>query len=374
MFIHTNKGGRNEVCYTMARKLARRRIAESDAINVLLNVWNKQYVDPPLPESEVTLTVKNAYKKGMTNFDDSANLKEVSFNVQDCLEETINDLQQVNKNAMLTGFRDLDAFTMGFSPEELIWVVGRSGNFKSALLTKLLYQGAKSLNKPALYFSMEMGKRTMVPRLIQLSEKVNRKTAIEALKSAGSSEAFKNTMDNFDLVKFIFKSGLTTESMLAIIEKHQEKYGQLSAIGIDYLGLFKDCNNNTDRTAKQAAELKSIIAKAANCPVFCLVQAKQLYEGRYGDIELDRRCPKDSDSILDLGDFALGLWGSWTPTTDGEEKLIYGRFFKSRGYDEEVFGDNPVFCLVIDKPHLDIKDIIHVPNPPQFKQVNGRDD
>ena len=107
--------------------------------------------------------------------------------------------------------------------------------------------------------------------------------------------------------------------------------------------------------------------------MFCLVQASKRYEGNYGDIELDRSCPKDSDAILDLGDYAFGMWGHWFSATGEPVKHIYGKFFKSRGYDEEVFGDNPYFYLDIDKPKMLVKDIRHAKTFPEFQTGEGRE-
>lgn len=371
VFIQVGKGGRNEAAYTMARRLARRGIVESDAIDILSNIWNSKYVDPPLDLVELAKVVKNAYTKGVNTFDDEKHIKEISFSQRDVLEDTISDLQRPDSANFKTGFVDLDKFTMGFEAQESIIIAARSGNFKSSLLARLLQQGSKLRGKPALFFSMEMGRRTLVPRLIQMSEKVNKRTALDALRSASGSDVFTRTMQDFGNVKFIFKSGLTIESMLAIVDKHLEKYGELSAIGIDYLGMMRDVNNNTERTARAIQEIKSIIARTANCPVFTLVQAKQKYEGRGGDIELDRTCGKDSDSILDLGDYAIGMWRHWQVREGKEEYGLFGRFFKARGMDDEPFGDNPVFGIDVDAQHLDITNIHHVPNPPSFKQIGG---
>jgi replicative DNA helicase len=273
------------------------------------------------------------------------------------------------QSGFLTGYKMLDDYTMGFGPEELIWITGRSGSFKSAVLTNILQRGSKLSRKPALFFSMEMGPETLIPRTIQQSEGLTKRAVIQSLRAGTPVSSFQKTREDFEYLKFIHLSNLTTEQVLGLVDYYTETYGELSAIGFDYLGLFKGVNNNTEKTAKQAQELKTIICKAAHCPVFCLTQAKQIYEGREGDVELDRSCPKDSDSILDLGDYAIGLWGHWSPDplTGVETKHQFGRFFKSRGMDEGQYGVDPYFGLNLDKQYMRLNDIIHLANPTQIK-------
>ena len=368
LFARADEGKRNETAYTVSRRLARRGIPLGDAKKVMAGIWNGDACQPPLPTSELLKVVENAYSKGTNEFVDEGNYAGKITGIQGGLESVSKQFQK-QQSGFLTGYKMLDDYTMGFGPEELIWITGRSGSFKSAVLTNILQKGSKLSRKPALFFSMEMGPETLIPRTIQQSEGMTKRDVIKALRSGTPVSSFQKTREDFEYLKFIHLSNLTTEQVLGLVDYYTETYGELSAIGFDYLGLFKGVNNNTERTAKQAQELKTIICKAAHCPVFCLTQAKQIYEGREGDVELDRSCPKDSDSILDLGDYAIGLWGHWSPDplTGVETKHQFGRFFKSRGMDEGQYGVDPYFGLNLDKQYMRLNDIIHLANPTQIK-------
>lgn len=374
LFAKADEGKRNETAYTVARRLARRGIPLEDARKVMATVWNGDACQPPLPVGELLKVVENAYSKGVNEFVDEGNYQNQIINIKGGLE-CVSKRFQTQQGGFLTGYEMLDKFTMGFQPEELIWITGRSGNFKSTILTHFLQRGSKLARKPALYFSMEMGQDTLIPRMIQQAEGIRKKDAVKRLREGAPLTTFTKTMEDFEFVKFIYLSNLTTEQVLGLIDYHIETYGELSAVGFDYLSLFKGANNNTERTAKQAQELKTLICKAAKAPVFCLTQAKQIYEGREGDIELDRSCPKDSDSILDLGDYAIGTWGHWqyNPEKGVEEKYQFGKFFKARGMDDEAFGERPYFGLAFDKPYMRLNDIIYIKNPEafNFKQLKG---
>lgn len=372
VFMDAKEGGRNEAAYTVARRLARRGMTEVDALSIMTELWNPKHVSPPLTAYELKKVVDNAYKKGYNPVEDTgAHL--TGENVHVAISETMNDLK-MNPGGFITGHADLDAFTMGFEPETLNFIIGRSGNFKSVLLTDILQRGSYHAKKTALFFSMEMGRRTLIPRIIQSAEGLSKRQALARINEAEDTEDFEKTLDKYKYLKFNFRSDLTTESIMAMIDKHMEQFGEISAIGIDYLSLFRGCNSNTERTARQVQDLKTIVAKQAKCPVICIAQAKQVYEGRDGDIELDRRSPGDTDSILRLGDNCFGLWGHWSNDGTGERKEIYGRFFKARGFDEELFGSNPYFHMALDKPRLTVTSFSHCPTVPTFRQVSGNVD
>ena len=374
VFLKAGEGNRNENAFTVARKLARRGLSLQDAKQIMAEVWNEKHCDPPLSPYELNKVIENAYERGINQV-----LEEGSYEGK--ITEIESDLGLVSKsykentNGFLTGYGMLDEFTMGFQPGESITIAARSGNFKSAFLTNILQRGSLLAKRPALFFSMEMGRDTLVPRLIQQVEGISKKQVITAFREGKTVRDFEKTLEAFKYVKFIYLSNLSTDQILGLLDFHKEKFGQPCAVGFDYLGLFRGCNNNTERTAKQAQEIKSVVAKASGCPVFTLVQAKQLYEGRGGDIELDRACPKDSDAILDLADYSIGLWGHWIADqgTGEEKKYIFGKFFKSRGMDDEAYGLCPYFGLNIEERHMRVNDVIHIPNPPRFKQKTKGD-
>jgi hypothetical protein len=153
-----------------------------------------------------------------------------------------------------------------------------------------------------------------------------------------------------------------------MIDWYLQEKGDIGAICFDYLSLFRGCANNTEKTAQVATELKTRVAKAANCVVFCLVQAKRSYEGVQGNIEIDKQSGKDSSSIEDSGDYLLGLWNN--KDKDGK-KVHYGRFLKSRAFNSAKYDEAPYFTTDFDKPSMKLNSIELVPYSklPKFKQL-----
>lgn len=367
LFVKVEEGGRNEAAYSLTRKLARRGIFEKDA-EFIVQAWNNKYLPKPLPQTEITKVVQSAYTKGMNEHVDEGTYAKHLYSIDRALSHTNETFSGFGKGAFKTGYEFLDNYTMGFQPQELIFWLARPGNFKTAVLSNILQRGSQLSNKPALFFSMEMGVHALTVRHVQQAEGVSKKESLQLIKERKDLE---KTREAFRNVHVVGLSRLNTDRLLGLIDFYLETFGELSAVGIDYLGLFDGCANNTERTARQATELKTVIAKAANCPVFCLVQAKREYEGREGDIELDRTAGKDSSSIEDSADYLIGSWGKWHNFEHGEEKVLYGRFLKSRGFDSDEYKPNPYFGLNLDKRTMNLKDVVYIPNPPKFNQLKG---
>lgn len=368
------EGQRNVTLYHICRAFARRAVFESDMMKIA-NWWNNSQ-NKPMDSEEVERTVISAYKKGMNQIVENESVFNHIYPPRKALSEIRTMYANWTGNVFQTGYSFFDDYTMGLFRQEVYFIISRPGNFKTALLSNLLHGVSKASGKPSLFFSMEMGYDQLTQRHIQKAEHLTQRQVMEGLKTGRDFEKYEQEFKNVHVVSL---SSLNTDRVLHIMDKYMEEYGELAAIGFDYLSLFEGCANNTERTARMATELKTRIGKAANCPTLCLVQAKQTYEGDEGDIEIDRSAGKDSSSIEDSGDYVIGTWGHWVtrdiidPVTYekmGTErfKRLYGAFLKSRKYHFEKFKQNPYFEIDIDRPYMDVKDIIYVPQPPTFNQ------
>jgi hypothetical protein len=359
LFAPCVEGGRNEQAFSIAHRMFKKGFSKLDVEHALAG-WNLRN-PKPLSTGEVGKVVASAEKGRIELLDSNVDKQ---FHTIGTLLDSIPDEMRSGKKKFKTGYKFLDDYTLGgFEEEELIFIAARSGNFKTAFMTNILQKGSYLSQKPCLFFSMEMGKKTLRPRLIQTAEGLKKS---EVLAKMAQGEAFDKTREAFKHLTIVHLSNLTD-----LIENFVKKHGEIGAIGIDYLGLFKGCNNDTTRTAQQAQALKTVVAKQAGCPVFCLAQAKQLYEGREGNIELTRNCVKDSDSVLDLGDYSIGMWKHWVTFADAsEDNFLFGRFLKSRGLDSDNFRPNPYFALKWQKETMQLEDILYLDKVPfKFKQA-----
>lgn len=370
---HPKEGKRNNTLYQMCRDFARRAVPERD-MSIIAHWWNSNLETPMRPE-EVDTTVKSAYRKGVNELA-SDNYFSSIYNAKKALANLRELYKNMNENIVRTGYSFLDSYTMGFWKGEVIFLLSRPGNFKTCVLSNILHGVTKNTGKPTLFFSMEMGYDGLSMRHIQKAERMSQLEVLEGIRDGITFDAFEREFSNVHVVDL---SSLNTDRVLDIIDKFKEEHGEIGAIGFDYLSLFEGCANNTERTAKMATELKTRIAKAANCPVFCLVQAKREYEGHEGDIEIDKTAGKDSSSIEDSGDYLIGTWGHWMEqpiidaVTGGQTgtrmgKRIFGRFLKSRKFDFARYEINPYFEVDLDRQYMHVNSFKHLRVPYAFNQ------
>lgn len=365
LFTKVEEGGRNEAAYTLARKLARRGLFALDS-EFIVQAWNKQ-LPKPLPQGEITKVVQSAYTKGMNEFVDESSFANHVYEIGRAIEECAVTFKNQGQNCFKTGYAFLDNVSGGFYAGETIFIDARNGNFKTAFLDNLLQRGSQLCERPVLLLSQEMPNATLTLRRVQKVYGLTKKQAIEWVKGNNDRSAL---LDAYKYVKTCYLSNLGTEEILGLIDFYSETYGPLAAIGIDYLGLCKGANNNREKTARMATDMKTRIARAANAPVFVLSQAKQIYEGDKGSVELDRASFKDSDTVIDSADYAIGLWKKWHSQGADRMNLIFGKIMKDRGMDTEVYGAEPYFYLDLDKPTMNLKDVVFCANPPPFDQLS----
>ena len=357
IFTFPRDGGRNDACYKSARRLARRSIGETEAL-MIMEGWNRQ-LEQPLDEKELKKTVLSAYTKGMNELVDESNYKSQFFNAEKSLRSVKKAITNLKDTIVKTGFKSFDEYTMGLWKGDCIFLIARPGNFKTCIASSFLQRMGENSGKKVIYFSMEMAPDRLNLRHMQNAEGFNQMEVIEKIKEGYAFDKYKEKFKNVEVIGL---SSLSIDMVIGLIDWFIEEKGEIGGIAFDYLSLFRGCANNTERTSQTITELKTRVAKAANCPTFCLVQGRRKYEGTKGDVEIDRQAGKDSSSIEDSADFMLGFW------RHGDKR--YGRFLKSRTFNSEKYEEDPYFEVDIDKPHMRLNDIkfLEEHEVPKFKQ------
>jgi hypothetical protein len=363
LFSIPKEGERNDACYKLARHLAKRAVKEADAVQIIL--WWSSDMEKPMGERELRKTVASAFEKGVNEMVDEETFGKQFYDVDKSLKSVQRVVSNLNNTIIKTGFDFIDNYTMGLWRQDVVFILARSGNFKTCFASALMKNIAKTTGKKTLLFSMEMNPDRLNMRHMQDAEGFNQLEVIEKVKEGHSFAKYKEDYKNVEVIGL---SALTIESVLGMIDWYLQEKGDIGAICFDYLSLFRGCANNTEKTAQVATELKTRVAKAANCVVFCLVQAKRSYEGVQGNIEIDKQSGKDSSSIEDSGDYLLGLWNN--KDKDGK-KVHYGRFLKSRAFNSAKYDEAPYFTTDFDKPSMKLNSIELVPYSklPKFKQL-----
>lgn len=215
-------------------------------------------------------------------------------------------IKTLKKKCFITGHPALDACIRGVAPGEVMIIIAYSGNFKSALLQSLLLEAGKRTGLHHLFFSLEMPVSRVFERTVQMSCEVEGFKIENSFKDSDYQEEMYNKMvrEGADKLLVCQKSGVSVEQIMDYTTMAREKYGDIGAIGIDYLGLMSAPGKQDEYSRiSHCAEQAKHLAKDLNVPVIILSQVNRGTAG--GDVE--KSSAKGSGAIEASADFLLGL-------------------------------------------------------------------
>lgn len=241
----------------------------------------------------------------------------------------IDDLyQRENQNGVTgisTGFEDLDKFTSGFQPSDLIIVAGRPSMGKTAFSINIAENIALQNKLPVAIFSMEMGASQLVTRMIgsigKLDQQRMRNGSLEDDDWVRLTSAVGKINDA--PIYIDEGAGLTAFDVRARARRLQRQVGQLGLIVIDYIQLMagssdKAGENRATEISEISRSLKSL-AKELNVPVVALSQLNRSVEQRQ-----DRRPVmsdlRESGAIEQDADLILFIYRDEVYNKDSEDK------------------------------------------------------
>ena len=210
------------------------------------------------------------------------------------------------ERVLATGLHDLDHLLGGgIRPGELVYLGGRPGSGKSALMLQIAHNVARR-EQPALIFSGEMSMASLVERGVSeitgvsmraLRRKQIDQETFQALASA--AERMSNMPVAIDDT-----SGLTTSQMLIRAQRFQRQHG-LGLVLFDYLELAGDDSKHgdTSRVSAVSRQLKHI-ARTLDVPFIALSQLNRGVETRtppvprMSDLRQSGSIEADADIVL----------------------------------------------------------------------------
>ena len=186
---------------------------------------------------------------------------------------------------LATGFRDLDLMTNGFQPADYIIIAARPSMGKSILAHNIACNVAIRTDRPALLFSLEMSKESVLLRMIASEGKV----LFSRLRSGSlSQEDWSNITHASSMLHsspmFINDTpALTLSAFRAECERMKAAHPNLGVVIVDYLQLMRansvrrgDLYSNTTEISQT---LKSV-ARELSVPVVALSQLSRSIEKR----------------------------------------------------------------------------------------------
>lgn len=186
---------------------------------------------------------------------------------------------------LFTGIQALDEKLGGINETDICIVAGRAGNGKTETaitFTKNILDKGGSV----LFFSLEMSREQILDRLMASASGVN--SAKLRNPQWLSDEDFARMGEALDRLKhqplyIVDKSGLSTDEIIAIAEKHIQDYGKPKAIVIDYIGLVRhgalDGRINRTYQIGESMEKFKTFCKDHHCPLILLAQLNRNADG-----------------------------------------------------------------------------------------------
>ena len=237
-------------------------------------------------------------------------------------------VRDLKKSRFVTGFDELDCVIRGVAPGEVMFIVAYSGLFKSALLQNILLDAGKRTGQHHFFFSLEMPAVRVFERTAQMACETQGYTVENSFSDPEYQKDLYKLLVTQKANKLLVcqKGGLTIERIQEYTILARQKYGDIGAIGIDYLGLMSaDGKQDEYSRISYCAEHAKHLAKDLSIPVIVLAQVNRGAAG--GDVE--KWSGKGSGAIEASADYLLGM------QKDDNNELIL-RLLKNRNGAENI--------------------------------------
>lgn len=200
----------------------------------------------------------------------------------------INRIQvgEVDDNVCFTGYKQLDSFTHGLKPGEIIILAARPAVGKSAYALNIAGSVADKYKKHVAFFSLEMGADTIAKRLFAYYsqvpyEKMNTRGGLQHKDNNAISEAYnKLTLSTI----YVDDDSMNTPSSILSKCRRLKKEHGLDLVIVDYLQLMNSENKKRDDSrANDVSDMSrkmKIYARDLGVPIILLSQMSRNFEHR----------------------------------------------------------------------------------------------
>lgn len=254
----------------------------------------------------LSITEKNIYSiVQRRNTSDFVPIRQVVINTLDMIEQAAKT--QGNVTGISTGFTDLDFYTSGFHPSELILIAARPAMGKTAFALNIALHAATRLKKSVALFSLEMSKEQLMLRLLAMESNVNSQN----LRTGNLSDKdWSKIMEGADPLgnsrMFIDDTGSISIAELSSKCRKIKMEKGLDLIVIDYLQLMSG-SGKTDSRQQEVSEISrslKALARELEVPVVALSQLSRKVEDRpdhkpmLSDLRESGSIEQDADLVM----------------------------------------------------------------------------
>ncbi len=258
--------------------------------------------------------------------------------IKDVLKDRFEEIQRIHETresvtGLSSGFIDLDKYTAGFHPSDLVIVAGRPSMGKTSFALNVAQYVGLEAKKPVAVFSLEMSKELLVQRLLCSEAQVDAQKVRRGFTTAKDIERLTNAAGLLSEAPLFIDDtpALSALDMRARARRLKAEY-DLSLVIVDYLQLARSSERSENRQQEISSISRSMkaLAKELNVPVMALSQLSRAVETRgkdhrpmLSDLRESGAIEQDADLVLFL--FRPEFYDPDDPEKEGKAELIIGK-------------------------------------------------
>ena len=200
--------------------------------------------------------------------------------------DRIDEMQQSHLpgTGLLSGYDDLDGYTSGLQPSELIVIAARPSMGKTALALNIATNVAKTQNKTVAVFSLEMAKEQLAMRLLCAEAQVNLQGIRQGYIDKGDMDRIAMAASELYKLPIYFDDTPTMNAlqMRGKARRLRAEHG-LDLIVVDYMQLVAGYGRfeNRNQEISQVARSLKTLARELRIPVIACSQLSRAVESRH---------------------------------------------------------------------------------------------
>ena len=260
------------------------------------------------------------------------------FHIKDILKERFEEIQRVHETrqsvtGLPSGFIDLDKYTAGFHPGDLVIIAGRPSMGQTSFALNISQHVGLTERTPVAFFSLEMSKELLVQRLLCSEAQVDAQKVRRGFTSAKDIERLTNAAGLLSESPIFIDDtpAISTLDMRARARRLKAEY-DISILFIDYMQLARSSGRFENRQQEISSISRSMkaLAKELSIPVVAMSQLSRAVEARGGarrpmlsDLRESGAIEQDADLVLFL--YRPELYDPDDPEKEGKAELIIGK-------------------------------------------------
>ncbi len=232
--------------------------------------------------------------------------------IETLLQPTLDEIDKISSTGGIgtgipTGFQQLDEYTNGLHPGQMITVAGRPGSGKSTLALDMARSAAVKSGKPTVIFSLEMSKIEIMMRMFSAEATVS----LANMRSGHMSDQdwtrlARRSSELAEAPLFIDDSPNLTMMEIRAKARRLKQRHELQMVVIDYLQLMTSGKRVESRQQEvsEFSRATKLLAKELEVPVVVLSQLNRGPEQRtdkkpmLSDLRESGSIEQDSDVVL----------------------------------------------------------------------------